>query len=180
MSTGSTDRHRQDILLRDHPAVRTGCAKDVRGRQHQNGRVADEAVGPGGSHRKAVEVAIAASWDSGTRFASERYMAHGRPGDGARGQCGATALVVQDLLGGELLVGDVMVGSERLGVHYWNRLEDGEVLDLTGGQFVEDEVVTRARVVHRPPGGPRYGAEAYLLLRERVERLLAADPTEPE
>jgi hypothetical protein len=101
-------------------------------------------------------------------------MAHGRPGDPARGQCGATALVVQDLLGGDLLVGDVLVGSERLGVHYWNRLEDGEVLDLSTSQFVEGEIVTGARTFRRPPGVPPKGAEAYLLLRERVERLLAA------
>jgi hypothetical protein len=101
-------------------------------------------------------------------------MAHGRPGDPARGECGATALVVQDLLGGDLLVADVRVGSERLGVHYWNRLEDGEVLDLSSGQFVEGEVVTGAHTVRQPSGVPPKGAEAYLLLRERVERLLAA------
>ena len=100
-------------------------------------------------------------------------MACGRPNDAARGQCGATALVVQDLLGGDLIVGEVFVGSERLGVHYWNRLEDGEVLDLSRGQYVEGEVVTGARIVARPPGPPPHGTEAYLLLRQRVERLLA-------
>ncbi len=102
-------------------------------------------------------------------------MAHGRPGDRARGQCGATALVVQDFVGGDLFVGDVLAGTERLGVHYWNRLEDGEVVDVSNGQFVEGEVVTGARVVPRPQGVPRHGAEAYLLLRARVERLLTAE-----
>jgi hypothetical protein len=135
--------------------------------------VASDADGPRSSYRKAVETAIAASWGSDTRYASDRHMAHGRPGDPARGQCGATALVVQDLLGGDLLVGDVLVGSQRLGVHYWNRLEHGEVLDLTSGQFVVGEVVTGAQTVRRPPGVPPKGADAYLLLRERVERLLA-------
>jgi hypothetical protein len=125
------------------------------------------------SHRKAVEAAIVASWDADTRYASERYIAHGRPGDPARGQCGATALVVQDLLGGEIFVGEVLVGTERIGVHYWNRLEDGEVLDLSRGQFVEGEVVSGAQAVHRPQGVPPHGAEAYLRLRARVERLLA-------
>jgi hypothetical protein len=114
------------------------------------------------------------------RYASERYMAHGRPGDPARGQCGATALVVQDLLGGDLLVGDVLHGSERLGVHYWNRLEDGEVLDLTSGQFVKGEEVTGARTIHRPRGMPTHGAEAYLLLRDRVEGLLPPERNPPE
>ena len=137
--------------------------------------VASDAEGPRGSQRKAIEAAIVASWGSDTRYASERYMAYGRPGDSARGQCGATALVVQDLLGGDLLEGDVLVGSERLGVHYWNRLEDGEILDLSSGQFVEGEVVAGARVVHRPSEVPPQGAEAYLVLRQRVERLLAAE-----
>ena len=124
-------------------------------------------------------MAIAASWDADTRYASDRYMAHGRPGDRARGQCGATALVVQDLLGGEIFVGDVLLGSERLGVHYWNRLEDGEILDVSSGQLVEGEVVRDARVVHRPPGAvPPKGSEAYLVLRERVERLLAAEASQ--
>jgi hypothetical protein len=82
-------------------------------------------------------------------------------------------LVVQDLLGGEILEGDVLVGSERFGVHYWNRLEDGEVLDLSSGQFVEGEVVAEVRTVHRPQGVPPHGAEAYLVLRARVEKLLA-------
>jgi hypothetical protein len=122
-----------------------------------------------------------ASWGPDTRYASERYIAHGRPGDPARGQCGATALVVQDLLGGDLIVADVLVGTERLGVHYWNTLEDGEVLDLSSGQLVEDEVVSGARVVHRPTGAvPPKGAEAYLLLRDRVERLLTAEESRPE
>jgi hypothetical protein len=138
--------------------------------------VPSAADGPQGIHRKAVATAIAASWGPDTRFASDRYMARGRPGDPARGQCGATALVVQDLLGGDLLMGDVLVGSERLGVHYWNRLDDGEVVDLSGGQFVEGETVSGARVIHRQSGGmPPKGAEAYLVLRERVERLLDAE-----
>jgi hypothetical protein len=102
-------------------------------------------------------------------------MAHGRPGDPARGQCGATALVVQDFLGGEIVESDVLVGSERLGVHYWNRLPDGAVLDVSSRQFVDGEVVVGARTVHRPQGVPLHGAEAYTLLRARVETLLAAE-----
>lgn len=149
------------------------CATISRRCTPENGEVANDADGPRSTRREAVATAILASWDAGTRYASDRYMAHGRPGDRARGQCGATALVVQDLLGGDLLVGDVLVGSERLGVHYWNRLADGEILDLSSTQFVEGEVVAGARVIHRPAEVPAHGAEAYLLLRERVQRLLA-------
>jgi hypothetical protein len=84
-------------------------------------------------------------------------------------------LVVHDLLGGEIVEGDVLVGSERLGVHYWNLLPDGEVLDLSRGQFVEGEVVAGGRTLHRPSGVPPHGAEAYLLLRARVARSLAPE-----
>ncbi len=82
---------------------------------------------------------------------------------------------MQDVFGGDLLEGDVLAGSERLGVHYWNRLEGGDVLDLTAAQFVEGEMVLGARVVQRRSEVPPHGAEAYLLLRARVERLLAAE-----
>ena len=143
--------------------------------------VASGADGPTRSHRSAVEAAIVASWGTDTRYASERYMARGRAGDVARGQCGATALVIQDLLGGEILEGDVLLGSERLGVHYWNRLEDGAILDVASGQIVEGEVVSGARVVHRPSGAvPPKGAEAYLVLRERVERMLATEENQAQ
>ncbi|MGZ4306040.1 MAG: YunG family protein [Solirubrobacteraceae bacterium] len=41
----------------------------------------------------------------------------------ASGQCASTALVVQDFVGGELLVADVKGGGgDTQGVHYWNRL----------------------------------------------------------
>ncbi len=52
------------------------------------------------------------------------------PEQASRGQCAVTALVVQEYLGGDLLrtvVDDVS--------HYWNRLPDGEMVDLTRDQF---------------------------------------------
>ncbi len=51
------------------------------------------------------------------------------------GQCAVTALVVQDMFGGDLLRG--MLGEVS---HYWNRLADGTVLDFTRQQFQEEEV----------------------------------------
>lgn len=54
------------------------------------------------------------------------------PAKPARGQCGVTALVLQDLLGGELLLAEVRnVDGSRQGVHYWNRLGGGLEIDLT-------------------------------------------------
>jgi hypothetical protein len=46
------------------------------------------------------------------------------PGNPARGQCGTTALVVQDLLGGELILCEVHVDGAKIG-HHWR-------LELTG------------------------------------------------
>lgn len=57
------------------------------------------------------------------------------------GQCAVTALIVQDILGGELH--RALVNGES---HYWNQLDDGTVIDLTRSQFttplvIEDEVI---------------------------------------
>jgi hypothetical protein len=79
-----------------------------------------------------------------------------------------TALVVQDLLGGDLILGEVHVDGVRVGNHYWNRLPEGTDVDLTGDQFLPGEVVVNGRVVHRPPDAPRRFREQYELLRKRV------------
>jgi hypothetical protein len=100
-------------------------------------------------------------------------LADWRPDNPARGQCGTTALVVQDLLGGELILGEVHVNGVRTGHHWWNRLPDGTEVDLTDGQFYPGEIVTGAVVCHRPPGAPRRCRGQYELLRHRVLSTLA-------
>lgn len=84
-----------------------------------------------------------------------------------------TALVVQDLLGGDLILGEVRVDEVRTGYHWWNRLPDGTEVDLTADQFFPGEVVVDGRVVHRPPDAPRRCREQYELLRGRVLAALA-------
>ena len=123
-----------------------------------------------------VERAIRAGWSRETAFASEDYLARA-PGAPSRGQCGPTALVVHDLLGGEVLVAGVAVGGKADGVHYWNRLPDGGCVDLTRDQFAPGEEVGPPRVVVRP-GLPRpeRARAAYLLLRERVLAALSVEP----
>ncbi len=90
------------------------------------------------------------------------------PDNPARSQCGVTALVLQDLLGGDLILGEVFVGETQSGYHYWNRLPGGVEVDLTADQFRPGEVVTGGRLQHRPPDAPRRCREQYELLRERV------------
>ncbi len=71
----------------------------------------------------------------------------------ARGQCGPTALTVQDLLGGDLLIADVLrTDGSRQGVHYWNLLPDGTELDLTRQQFASNEVIQEPRISSAPQG----------------------------
>lgn len=52
-------------------------------------------------------------------------------------QCAVTALVVQDYMGGEMLRCECDDGDS----HYWNRLPDGRVVDLTEAQFEYSGVV---------------------------------------
>ncbi|WP_446692591.1 YunG family protein [Saccharopolyspora hordei] len=72
-------------------------------------------------------------------------------GNPARGQCGVTALVVHDLLGGDLLRGEVHVDGRRVDHHWWDRLPGGLEVDLTREQFGPEDVVTAGVVVARPP-----------------------------
>ncbi|BCJ55422.1 hypothetical protein Asp14428_68970 [Actinoplanes sp. NBRC 14428] len=75
-----------------------------------------------------------------------------RPENPGRGQCGVTALVVQDLLGGELVLAEVLVDGVKVGYHYWNRLPGGRDVDFTVDQFFAGEVVVGGTVQQRPPG----------------------------
>lgn len=87
----------------------------------------------------------------------------------SRGQCGSTALVIHDLLGGDLVIAEVIRGDgSRQGVHYWNLLPDGSELDLTREQFADDEAIQQPRVLRRPAGPPGRCAEQYRTMRHRV------------
>lgn len=118
-----------------------------------------------------VTAAVRAAWCRQTCDDSD--LPDWSPGNPARGQCGATALVLHDLLGGDLLLAEVLLpDGSRQGVHWWNRLPDGCEVDLTREQFAPTEVVQEPRVVVRPPGLPRRGADQYLRLRAAVQAAL--------
>jgi hypothetical protein len=117
-----------------------------------------------------VEEAIKASWSIETcdPIDTDNWS----PDNPSRGQCGATALVVRDLLGGELLEAEVLFANgERQGFHYWNRLAGIEV-DLTRDQFRPDEVVQPPQTVVGPPEFPWVVAEQHAILRQRVFAVL--------
>jgi len=118
-----------------------------------------------------LQALLRAAWGPDTCYpaASEEW----RPDNPARDQCGMTALVVHDLLGGDLIVGEVHVDGIKVGNHYWNRLPDGTEIDLTAEQFLPEECIVNGQVVVRPPDAPRRHRQQYELLSDRVLRRLA-------
>jgi len=109
---------------------------------------------------------LRAAWGADT--CDPHDLSDWHPGNPARGQCGVTALIIQDLLGGELILGEVLVGGTKAGHHYWNRLPDGREVDLTADQFAAQEVVVGGRVQQRRPGPPARCRRQYETLRQRV------------
>jgi len=123
-----------------------------------------------------IEAALRASWAADTCSPDDVERAGWHPDNPAWGHCDITALVLHDLLGGELMLGEVWRGAERHGYHWWNRLASGVELDLTRSQFVDGQEVVAARPVTRPPGPLRRRAREYRLLRERVAARLGPLP----
>ncbi|MBG0857652.1 hypothetical protein I2W78_38845 [Streptomyces spinoverrucosus] len=126
-----------------------------------------------------IEQAVRNSWSAET--CTPEFRSRWSPDNPARDQCGVTAMVLNDLLGGELLRGEVHVNGERVDYHWWNRLGMGIEIDLTREQFRPEEVVTEGVVVPRPPITEwRRLREEYELLRDRVmERLDGQRTTAP-
>lgn len=69
------------------------------------------------------------SWNMETCYPPERK--NWSKENPAWGQCVVTALIVQDYFGGDI------VYCKHL-KHFWNRLPDGTMLDLTRHQYTED------------------------------------------
>ncbi|MFJ9033958.1 hypothetical protein ACIRQP_36870 [Streptomyces sp. NPDC102274] len=92
-------------------------------------------------------------WSPRSRCHWRRVIA----GQSAWGHCDITALIVPDIFGGDLVVGEVHQDGEPQGVRRWkwNRLPHGVELGLTREQFQHGWAVTAARVVERPPSSPR-------------------------
>jgi hypothetical protein len=123
-----------------------------------------------------LEQAIRESWGPDTVDPDDGWSAD----NPARGQCDVTSLVVNDLLGGELMTADVYVDGGRIMAHTWNRLPSGVELDLTRDQFRNDEVLGEPLARPRPatsvladPSHPRHHRyQQYLVLAARVRTRL--------
>jgi hypothetical protein len=89
----------------------------------------------------------------------------------ARGQCGSSALVLQDEYGGELVRGLVHETGRAAvpTVHYWN-VVDRRHVDLTWQQFSAWSFVVRSEPVRRDDLlVSDWFLQRYALLRERVD-----------
>ncbi|RBM22067.1 hypothetical protein [Streptomyces sp. PT12] len=123
-----------------------------------------------------IAAALRTAWAADTCSPDDVLRAPWTPDNPAWGHCDITALVVHDIFGGDLVVGEVSLDGERAGYHWWNRLASGIDIDLTRDQFRLGQVITGARVVVRPPGPPRRRRAEYRLLRERVAASLGPLP----
>lgn len=124
-----------------------------------------------------LEEAIRSSWSLDTADADNDWT----PENPSCGQCDITSLVVQDLLGGELLGADVYLAGERVEAHMWNRLSSGIEIDLTREQFGRGEAIGEPVARQRTaaiadPSHPRYHRyEQYLVLSARVRERLGVE-----
>jgi len=113
-----------------------------------------------------VEDAIRASWGRDTSASPEAWSEH----NPALGQCDVTALLLRELLGGEILIAIVIRDAERLEQHVWNRLPSGLTLDLTREQYRDGEELGDPRV--EEPLGLARGTERFELFAARVRAAL--------
>src|SRR5919197_5108318 len=97
---------------------------------------------PGSFTLAELEQAIRESWSLDTSDDPGEWS----PANAGRGQCDITSLVVQDLLGGDLLAAEVYSDGERVEAHMWNRLASGIEVDLTRDQFRSGQVLGEPRV----------------------------------
>lgn len=80
------------------------------------------------------------------------------------GHCAVVSLLAQDYFGGDLIRGSLEDFPEYayLRSHYWNRLPDGNEIDLTQGQFIKRpcfihiEMRTREDTLNWPDTKRRY------------------------
>jgi hypothetical protein len=113
-----------------------------------------------------VAAAIRASWTRATSDDPDEWT----PEWVSRGQCGVTAFVVRELLGGEILIAPVHGSHQPNEHHAWNRLPSGEEIDLTLDQFRAGETLGEPRVgeVHVVADGVDRGALLLDAVRERL------------
>lgn len=123
-----------------------------------------------------IEAALKASWAEDTCSPDDLERAGWSRDNPAWGHCDVTAMLINDIFGGSLVVGEVYAGEEQQGYHWWNRLDSGLDLDLTRSQFRSGQRIVEVKAVRRPTDRKPRRYDEYLLLRKRVEALLGPLP----
>lgn len=120
-----------------------------------------------------MATAVRRSWSAASCDPADLPM--WTPANPSRGQCGTTALVLNDLLGGQLALAVVLwPDGSRQGYHYWNVLPDGREVDLTREQFAGEQVIlTKPTIASRPAGPPTRCQNQYAALQNAVFMRLA-------
>jgi hypothetical protein len=113
-----------------------------------------------------LEEAMRAAWSAETADDPVSWSAD----NPAKDQCSVTALLVRELLGGEILIANVVKDGRRLERHAWNRLDSGIEIDLTRSQFRAGEQLGTPRVEEPLLTGSR--SRAYEVFASRVRGTL--------
>jgi hypothetical protein len=127
-----------------------------------------------------IQAAIRDAWSRETSDDPNEWSHANR----ARGQCAGTALVIRELLGGDILVANVLRDGVRVDRRAWNRLPSGVTIDLTREQFVRGERFGEPRI--EEPVLTQRHPERLVTLRKHVRSRLdllgrfgLAAPVEP-
>jgi hypothetical protein len=121
---------------------------------------------------KSLEAAIRQSWSVDTTASPDEWNQE----NAERGQCVPTSLVVQDQLGGDLERLATEFNGKRE-THYRNLVDD-EVVDLTRGQYPDDQQFEAAPVdgdVREYVLGNENTRRRYQALSAAVEKLLSQE-----
>ena len=92
----------------------------------------------------ALRPLIERAWSRETTYLPDEWERH----DPAWGQCAVTAAMVQQILGGELMMGTARLPDGGETNHFWNRVAGVEV-DLTARQFPVGAEIRNALPVSR-------------------------------
>ena len=118
---------------------------------------------------KTLLKALKASWNEDTCY--DQMRKKWKKSNPAYGQCYATALVINDYFGGEILKAKFENGTG----HFWNLIGSKEV-DLTRSQFNKNENIPKPVILFRSEidNNRKYKKynQQYKLLKKRVKKNL--------
>ncbi|KRV47443.1 hypothetical protein AQ490_07310 [Wenjunlia vitaminophila] len=115
-----------------------------------------------------IEDALRASWAADTCSPDDAARAGWTGENPGWGHGDITALLLNDVFGGDLMVADVHHRGERLGYHWWNRLPTGIEIDLARDQFRDGQTIGAGRVARRQTTRPVHRWREYQVLSGRV------------